>query len=273
MRDFTNKLVLVTGAGSGIGRATALAFARRGARLALVDLREEGVLETAARARDGGREASAHLVDVSDADAVMALASRIEAEHGVVDVLVNNAGIGAAGRFLDTRLETFRRVMDVNLMGVVHGCRAFLPSMVARGQGGHVVNTASLAGYVAAAEMPAYATSKFAVVGFSESLRADMARHGIGVTAICPGIIDTDIVRTTVFEGVPEERAARGRIESFYRRRGYGPDRVAENLIAAVEANTALRPISPESWAMYYAKRLVPGLVGRLSAQDNPFVR
>lgn len=268
---FHEKLVLVTGAASGIGRATAVAFARKGARLALLDIDDVGVAATASSIRALGREANTYRANVADADAMVTLAGAVQAKQGVVDVLVNNAGIGSAGRFLDTTLETWRRVLDVNLMGVVHGCKAFLPAMVERGAGGHVVNVSSLAGYFAPADMAIYATSKFAVLGFSESLRADMARHKIGVTAICPGVIHTAIVGKTIMEGQRDEQRTRAKIESFYAKRGYGPERVADAIVDAVRANDAVRPVSPESWAMYYAKRFVPSVVYRLARMENPF--
>jgi len=271
MKNFNGKLVLVTGAGSGIGQATAIAFSRAGARLALVDLRDEGIAATEATIKGLGNQAVRYVVDVTDAKAMLALADKVHATQGVVDVLVNNAGIGASGRLLVTTLETWRKVFDVNLMGVVHGCKAFLPAMVERKQGGHVVNLASLAGYVAPADMPIYASSKYAVLGFSESLRADMATNGIGVSAICPGIIHTGIIGSTIMEGGSNPTKARDRIEKFYAKRNYGPEKVAEAILDAVRSNTGVRPVSPESWAMYYAKRLAPSVVVRMSGVDNPF--
>jgi len=273
MKDFNGKLVLITGAGSGIGRETALAFSRAGATLVVTDLREEGVVETRRMIEAAGGRASHYLADVTDADAMKNLATQVEKEHGVVDVLVNNAGIGAAGGFLDTTLATWRKVLDINVMGVVHGCHAFLPAMVARGKGGHVVNLASLAAYVAAGDMPVYCTSKFAVLGFSESLRADMRKHDIGVTAICPGVIHTNIISATIMEGGMGKEGVRDKVESFYAKRNYTPAQVAAAIVDAVRRNQGVRPVSPESWAMYYLKRLSPGLVTRLAGMETPLTR
>jgi len=270
MKDFTNKWVLVTGAGSGIGRETARAFAAKGGRLLLVDVNDEGSEQTRRMIADAGGEARVFHADVSDAGAMQALAEQIHGEIPAVDVLVNNAGIGSAGRFLDVSLETWRRVVDINVMGVVHGCHYFLPRMVERGSG-HVVNIASAAAFLAMPDMPAYASSKFAVLGLSESLRSDMAEYGIGVSAICPGIINTPIVSTAIMEGEMAGRdSTRQRIVDLYQRRNYTPEQVAKAVVRAVKANTGVKPVSPESWAMYYSKRLVPGLVSRLTQRGSP---
>lgn len=273
MKEFNGKLVLVTGAGSGIGRETAVAFTEAGARLLLTDINEEGAAQTQARIEQLGGMAARYVVNVADAEAMKKLAQRVANDHGVVDVLVNNAGIGSAGRFLDTSLETWRKVMDINLMGVVHGCHAFLPAMVARGEGGHVVNLSSMAGYFAAPDMPVYAASKFAVLGFSEALRGDMAAHNIGVTAICPGVINTGIIAATIMEGDMGGSGVRDKVQSLYAKRNFTPAQVAAAIVDAVRKNQAVRPVSPESWAVYYAKRLAPGLVARAARMENPFTR
>lgn len=273
MKEFNGKLVLVTGAGSGIGRETAVAFAKAGARLVLTDINDDGTAQTEALIEQHGGIASRYVVNVTDAAAMKKLAERVQRELGVVDVLVNNAGIGSAGRFLDTTLETWRKVIDVNLMGVVHGCHAFLPAMVERGEGGHVVNLSSMAGYFAAPDMPVYAASKFAVLGFSESLRGDMAEHGIGVTAICPGVINTGIIAATIMEGDMGKESVRGKVQALYEKRNFTPAQVAAAILDAVRRNQAVRPVSPESWAMYYAKRLAPGLVARAARMENPFTK
>jgi NAD(P)-dependent dehydrogenase (short-subunit alcohol dehydrogenase family) len=148
----------------------------------------------------------------------------------------------------------------------VHGVHCFVPAMVRRGRGGHVVNVSSMAGYVASSTLPAYATTKFAVLGLSESLREELAPHGIGVTAVCPGIIDTAIVRTTPLRGAGLE-ARREEMVRAYRRRAYGPERVAENVLRAVQRNRAVAPISPEAWIFYYGKRWAPGLVRWIGAR------
>src|SRR5512145_1639180 len=139
--------------------------------------------------------------------------------------------------------------------------------MVARARGGHVVNVASAAGYLASEALCAYATTKFAVVGLSEALREELARHGIGVTAVCPGFIDTPITRNARLRGPAASHPdARRRMIDFYQRRGYGPERVARNLLKAIQRDRAVAPISPEAWLLYYLKRAAPWLLRRISA-------
>lgn len=160
--SFGDTLVSVTGAGSGIGRETAFAFAREGAEVVISDIDEAAVKATAAEIATRGGVAHAYVLDVSDAQAVEAFAARVSAEHGVPDIVVNNAGIGQAGGFLDTPAEQFDRVLDVNLGGVVNGCRSFGRRMVERGTGGHIVNVSSMAAYAPLQSLSAYCTSKAA---------------------------------------------------------------------------------------------------------------
>jgi NAD(P)-dependent dehydrogenase (short-subunit alcohol dehydrogenase family) len=251
---------LVTGAGSGIGRATAFALARRGAKLALCDVNEVGLAETETRVRAQGCEVLTRRVDVSKPEEMRAFSEAVHAWVEAVDLLVNNAGVGLGARFLDSTLEDWNWIVGINLMGVIHGCHFFLPAMVRRGSGGHVVNVSSAAGFFAAPQLSAYCTTKFGVLGLTEALREELAPHRIGVTAVCPGIINTPIVRSTVLRGPDATPEARAQIIRAYERRNYGPDRVAENILRAVQRNRTVAPISPEAWAMYFIKRLSPKL-------------
>ena len=253
------KAVLVTGAASGIGKATALACARRGARLLICDLDENGLAATAEEIRALGRQVTTRQVDVADADAMRDFAAAVHGEVEAVDLLVNNAGVAIGGGSLYTSLPDWNWIVSINLMGVVHGCHYFLPPMVARGRGGHVANVASAAGYVGSAALVAYSTTKFAVVGFSESLRDELTPHRIGVTAICPGLINTPITRSARMLGPDASPEVRQRMIEFYERRNYGPERVAAGILRAVQRNRAVAPISPEAWVLYYLKRLLPG--------------
>jgi NAD(P)-dependent dehydrogenase (short-subunit alcohol dehydrogenase family) len=268
--DVTNlrdRTALVTGAGSGIGRASALAFARRGANLALCDLDEGGLAETEAEARKLGVEVLSRRVDVASAEQMQAFADAVHARFEAVDVLMNNAGVGLGGGLLETSLEDWHWIVDINLFGVVHGIHHFVPAMVRRARGGHVVNVASMAGYVAGSMLPAYTTTKFAVIGLSESLREELAPHRIGVTAICPGIINTGIVQASRLRGTQATDASRAEMQRGFARRNYTPERVAENVLRAIQRNRAVAPISPEAWVFYYAKRFAPGAVRWLSAE------
>jgi len=262
---FDGKTALVTGAASGIGRATAFALARAGADLAVCDLNEAELEETAAAIRSLGRRALARRVDVARAEEVRAFADAVHAEHEAVDVLVNNAGVGLGGGFLDTSLEDWQWILSINLWGVIHGCEFFLPPMVRRGRGGHVVNVSSAAGFLATAQLAAYSATKFAVFGLSEALREELRPHGIAVTTVCPGIINTPITTSAPMRGPLATPEARAVLVELYRRRNYGPERVAANILRAIARRRAVAPISPEAWVMYLMKRLAPGLTARLN--------
>ncbi len=262
LRTLRDKLVVVTGAASGIGRATALAFAREGARLALCDVDSEGLAQVAADAKRSGAARLRHeLCDVSDAEAVRRFAEATHSELGVTDVLVNNAGVALHGGFLHTSLDDWQWILKTNLWGVVHGCHFFVPPMVERGGGGHVVNVASAAGFCNSEKLAAYGTSKYAVVGLSEALRDELGQHGIGVSVICPGFVNTPIVSSMRVRGEAEPQKIRRGAAEWYERRGFAPERVASAIVGAVRRNRALVPVAPEAWALYAFKRLTPDLV------------
>lgn len=260
-RGLRGRAAVVTGAASGIGRATAAALAREGARLYLCDVDEAALARAAAEI--GGAVVLAEGVDVSKREEVAAFARAVHAKEDAADLLINNAGVGLAGGILDTSLEDWEWVLSVNLWGVVHGCHYFVPRMVEARRGGHVVNVASALGLFAAPDVIGYCASKFAVVGLSESMRAELAPRGVHVTTICPGIIDTNIVKTSRYSRSPD--ATRERVTAIYRRRAYSPERVARALVDAVKAGRDVVPVSPEAWLVYYVKRLSPALAGRLA--------
>ncbi len=193
MDPFQDRVAVVTGGASGIGAALARAFAARGARLALADV-DEAALEAAVAAhRDAGTEVLAVPTDVSDRASVARAADRVFDHYGAVHLLCNNAGIFTAGEVVKSPHQDWEYTMAVNFWGVVHGLQAFLPRMLERGEGGHVVNTASMAGLVGMQWLGIYCASKFAVVGVSEALRRELAPHGIGVSVLCPMIVATNI--------------------------------------------------------------------------------
>ncbi|WP_234042456.1 SDR family oxidoreductase [Streptomyces marianii] len=270
---FGGQLVLVTGAASGIGRATAFAFAEAGARVVAVDREGEGAARTAELARlIGAPEAWPETVDVSDEAAMEKLAEKVAGEYGIVDVLVNNAGIGLSGSFLDTTADDWRRVLDVNLWGVIHGCRVFGGQMAERGQGGHIVNTASAAAFQPSKALPAYATSKAAVLMLSECLRAELAGRGIGVSAICPGIVNTNITATARFAGVSEQEENRLRKKSskLYGMRNYPPEKVAGAILHAVLNDQAVVPVTPEARGARLLSRFTPGALRAIARLEPP---
>ncbi|MFJ8716959.1 SDR family oxidoreductase [Streptomyces violaceus] len=270
---FSGQLVLVTGAGSGIGRATALAFAEAGARVVAVDVDGEAAARTAESSRLMGASAAwAETADVSDEQAMEKLAEKVTLEYGVVDVLVNNAGIGLSGSFFDTTPEDWKAVLDVNLWGVIHGCRLFGRRMAERGQGGHIVNVASAAAFLPSRALPAYSTSKAAVLMLSECLRAELAGQGIGVTAVCPGIVNTAITSTAHFAGVDaqEETRLQQRAARLYGLRNYPPEKVAAAILRAVVRDEAVVPVTPEARGARVLSRLAPGVLRGIARVKPP---
>jgi len=257
------RLTLVTGAGSGIGRETALLCARRGANLALCDVDEAGLAATEAEARRLGSDVFAQRVDVGDRAQMRSFAATVHERAEAVDLLVNNAGVAVGASFLETPLEDWDWILPINLMGVVHGCNMFVPAMVKRGRGGHVVNLSSAAGYFANPALAAYTATKFAVLGLSEALRIELRQSAIGVTAVCPGLINTPITRNSRLRGSAE--AQRERLVRIYERRNYGPERVAERILYAVQRNRAVMPVTAEAWGMWWLVRFAPALARGVS--------
>ncbi|KHO23698.1 short-chain dehydrogenase [Mycolicibacterium setense] len=270
---FSDTLVSVTGAGSGIGRATAMAFAAQGAEVVVSDIDEGAAKSTANEIAARGGVAHAYGLDVSDAEAVESFVDQVCSTHGIPDVVVNNAGIGHGGKFLDTPADQYDRVLDVNFGGVVNCCRSFAQRLVERGTGGHIVNVASMAAYAPSASMNAYATSKAAVFMFSDCLRAELDTAGVGLTTICPGVIDTNIIDTTRFD-VPADQQhkveqMRAQTKKVFAARRYGPEKVANAIVTAVEKGKAVRPVTPEAYAAYGVARLVPSVLRRAARSGS----
>lgn len=270
---FRGKLVVITGGGSGIGRETAIAFAGAGAEVVLSDVNLVAATESAVMIEEAGGTAHAYQLDVADEAAVHAHAADIAERHGVPDVLINNAGIGQAGPFLSTPSKSFTRVIDINLYGVVNGCRAFGEQMVKRGSGGHIVNLSSMAAYVPQQSFTAYSTSKAAVFMFSDCLRAELADSGIGVSTICPGVVHTNIIASTQFSGVSTEAETekQQKFDRLYKKRNYTPDKVADRIVAAVAKKKSIVPVTPEAHVAYHARRFVPALGRWLAARKDIF--
>lgn len=267
--ELKDKVVVITGAGSGIGQECARSFARRGARLALMDYNAGALDRIAAELANAGAEVTTQACDVGEEAAVLAAARAIEAEMGPADVLVNNAGIGYLGAFLDTDDAAWRRVLDVNVMGVVHGVRAFLPGMRAAGGKRTIVNVASTAGFSPTMAMCAYAASKHAVVGLSEVLSMELADTQISVLIVAPGIINTNIVKSNANVAPSISDAQLERLQTYYREKGCLPDVVAEGIVRAVQARKHLLAIGPSAklatTLMRISRRLTRSVVISLS--------
>ncbi|HTQ17739.1 SDR family NAD(P)-dependent oxidoreductase, partial [Mycobacterium sp.] len=258
------KLALITGAGAGIGRATAVELARQGAgKVVIVDLDPVAAKDSADAVRAAGAEAAAYQADVSDEAAMNDLAAQVIKEHGVVDILVNNAGIGMAGRFLETTSANWDAIMGVNVRGVITGSRVFGAQMVERGEGGTIINIASAAAFLPSKSMVAYSTTKAAVLGFSETLRADLADEGITVTAVCPGFVNTNIAKSTVYAGMSAEQQERARekADAAYRRRNFTPEATAKAIVKAVRTGSPVVPVAADSRLGYAMRRISPSAV------------
>jgi NAD(P)-dependent dehydrogenase (short-subunit alcohol dehydrogenase family) len=238
---FADKKCFITGAASGIGRASALAAARKGAVLLLTDVNAERLEDIADEARaSGGEVALAAPADVTDHEAITALAGRVHESYGSVDVVMNVAGISTWGAVDELTHEDWRAQIDVNLMGPIHVIEAFIPPMIEAGRGGHLVNVSSAAGLFGLPWHAAYSAAKFGLRGISEVLRFDLERHGIGVTLVCPGAVDTPLVDTVRIIGVDREHPSVRKMQRHFQRRAVSPERVAEQIVHAVERNRYL---------------------------------
>lgn len=233
------RTAVVTGGGSGIGRSLARLLAQRGASVHVVDRDGAAAGAVATQvAADGGR-AVAHTVDVTDIEQVTGLAETVLAE-GPVDLLFNNAGVGHAGAVVDTTLADWHRLIDVNLIGVVHGIHAFLPRLLDQGSAVHIMNTASMAGIVPNPGLTAYSATKAAVVGLTEALDTELADTSVRVSALCPGVIRTAIIATSTMRGDWEQR--REQTMALYEKRGTSPDVVARQALAAISRGQVIVP-------------------------------
>jgi len=244
---------VITGAGSGIGRATAAAFADQGARVHVVDVEPDGLAELALELSKRGGQFTAHVLDVRDAEGMIRLAEEVVGAHGRVDVLHNNAGLVVGGQVEQLTLDDWRVAVDVNLMGVIHGIHAFVPHMIAQGGGAHIVNTGSLAGLLGFPVVSPYSATKFAVVGLSEALDIELAPHDIRVTAICPGA-----VRTRVLEGARLRLPGRGVevLKRLVERFAMTPEQAAREVLRVVRRRLGgVRPIGRETRPLWLFRR------------------
>jgi len=255
IKDLRDKVVVVTGAGSGIGRATAHAFAMEKAKLVVADIDEKRLDCVVKEIEDTGARVVGKVVDVSDKSQVEQLAAFTIETYGRVDVVHNNAGVGYGGPLEIFPIEDWEKIVGINFWSVVYGVNYFLPHMI-RQKSGHIVNTSSAAGLFGMAALGAYTATKHAVAGLSCVLRAEIRRHNIGVSTICPGIINTNIVRDGKSNLMPDQKLDQDKMAEFYDKHGWPPERVAKAVIKAVKKNKAIVPVGPEAWIMWYMRRM-----------------
>ncbi|WP_024440255.1 SDR family oxidoreductase [Mycobacterium sp. UM_WGJ] len=254
---YRGKRCFITGAASGIGRATALRLAEFGAELYLTDRNAEGLAETVADARALGALVPEHrALNIADYDEVAAFAAEIHARHEPMDVVMNIAGISAWGTVDRLSHEQWRKLVDINLMGPIHVIESFIPPMLAAGRGGHLVNVSSAAGIVALPWHAAYSASKYGLRGVSEVLRFDLARHKIGVSVVVPGAVKTGLVHTVEIAGVDREDPQVEKWVGRFAGHAVSPEKAADKILAGVARNRYLVYTSGDIRALYAFKRL-----------------
>ena len=263
IRDLRGKVVVVTGAASGIGRALAFGLRGKGCRVALVDVDAEPLsrlhTELSEAAQDG--EVTAHVADVSDRARMRTLADEVIALHGAVHVLINNAGVAYEAAFPQMRLEDWDHIIGVNLWGVIHGCHFFMRHL-AKADRAHIVNVSSLLGIVALPGQSAYSTTKFAVRGLSEALWEELRPTSVGLTVVHPGAVATAILRSS---GGDDPELLR-RMDEWYGRHALAPERASEQIIRAIERGTPRLLIGSDTAFADYVKRMLPTIGNRLIA-------
>jgi NAD(P)-dependent dehydrogenase (short-subunit alcohol dehydrogenase family) len=254
--SFAGKRCFITGAASGIGRATALKLAEEGAELYLTDRDADGLKATVADAGAlGARVPEYRALDISDYDEVAAFAADIHTRHGSMDAVMNIAGVSAWGTVDQLSHAQWKSMIDINLMGPIHVIEAFVPPMVEARRGGHLVNVSSAAGLVALPWHAAYSASKYGLRGLSEVLRFDLARHRIGVSVVVPGAVKTPLVQTVQIAGVDREDPSVKKWTERFAGHAVSPEHVADRILRGVVRNRFLIYTSPDIRALYMFKR------------------
>lgn len=266
MKRLNGRVAVITGAGSGIGRATSIALAERGCSIAIVDVQPGGAEETAKLVRERGTRASVHLADVRDPERMGELPAEVADSLGPCHILINNAGVTAAGAFTDESLEDLRWIIDINVWGVVHSCRAFLP-MLLEADEAHVVNMSSMVGLLGLPHNVSYSLTKGAVRSFSEALRSELITSSVGLTVVFPGAIHTNI--TSNARGGQAARIARlgtSRLAPYVMR---PPSTVAKKIVWAIERDRARVVVGADAHAVSALTRVLPGRSGLLGRLTN----
>lgn len=275
IRSLQGKRVLITGAASGIGRATALQAAREGAELVLTDINAERLQEAEREVHDsGGRVLVAAALDVADHAAVADFAREVHAGHASMDVVMNIAGISTWGSVETLEHRHWRRTVDIDLMGPIHVIESFLPEMIRAGRGGHLVNVSSAAGLLGLPWHGPYSAAKFGLRGVSEVLRFDLRRHHIGVTLVCPGAVRTPLVGTVDIVGIDREHPIFRKLTKRFEARAVAPEKAAAKIIGGMKRGRYLVFTSPDVWAGYALQRFFPpGYVLIMQLANNQFQR
>jgi len=260
MRTLRDRVAVVTGAASGIGRATSIALAKEGCDLAISDVNMTGLEETARLIRATGRKVCSHEVDVADKQRMLKYVDEVMDAYGQVHILVNNAGVSVAGTFEDHSIEDFEWLFGINVWGVIYGCKFFLPHLKASDEA-HIVNISSVFGIVGVPKQTSYCASKFAVRGFTESLQLELKDQGVGVTSVHPGGVDTNIARDS--RGHQDLKDAASKVLG----RGVSPEHAAGKILGAIKGNKPRQLITREAYALDLIKRAAPEsaqwLIGR----------
>jgi NAD(P)-dependent dehydrogenase (short-subunit alcohol dehydrogenase family) len=256
VRDLRGKRCLITGAASGIGRATAIAAAAKGAELYLTDVQSEALEGVAVEIRQsGGEVAFVKAADVADHAAVVAMAAEIHDAHGSMDVVMNIAGISTWGRIEQLEHRHWQQIIDINLMGPISVLECFVPPMIEAGRGGHLVNVSSAAGLFGLPWHAAYSASKFGLRGVSEVLRFDLRRHGIGVSLVCPGAVKTPLMGTVEIVGVDQESRRIRKLVDRFGDHAVSPERVAGKILRGIERNRYMVFTSADIRFGYWVQR------------------
>jgi NAD(P)-dependent dehydrogenase (short-subunit alcohol dehydrogenase family) len=256
IESFAAKRCLITGAASGIGRATAQAAGARGAELFLTDRDDEGLERVAAQIRAaGGAVTHFATADVADHEAVVALAAEVHALTPSMDVVMNIAGISTLGKIEQLEHEHWRRTIEIDLIGPISVLECFVPPMIESGRGGHVVNVASVAGLFGLPWHAPYSAAKFGLRGVSEVLRFDLRKHGIGVSLVCPGAVKTPLIGTVEIVGLDRESPKARKLIALFERRAVTPEKVAGKIIEATERNRYMVFTSPDGRILHWIQR------------------
>jgi NAD(P)-dependent dehydrogenase (short-subunit alcohol dehydrogenase family) len=271
MKNFNGRVAVITGAGSGIGRALALELAGRGARLALSDVNAVAVADTAASCEKLGVQSKGYVLDVADRGAVHAHAAEVVADFDKVNLVVNNAGVAVMATVEEMTYEDFDWIMGINFWGVIHGTKAFLPHLIASGEG-HLVNVSSVFGLVGVPTQSAYNATKFAVRGFTEALRQEMLieKRPVGVSCVHPGGIRTNIARDARSAGdIPDEKKA----SDFAKIARTSPEDAARTILRGVERNRARILIGADAHAIDAAPRVLGSSYQALNVAGTKIAR